>query len=222
MNAYKSLICCSIVVVIERLERAEQKFGHELEVQALLGGAVPPSIKLADFLSKLFEFTKGTLWNKSDDQIRKWKNPRILAMQNFIRIIENKDAKNLTKDDMLKYRDWWLYQIQDRTVKPETANKNIIHVKNILATVSDHMNPKLDIAVLFKKLTFKCEDEKVRLPFETGYILNTLLNPQNIGDLNQEARAALFVFAETGIGTSEIAGLLPECISAWIQRYLIL
>ena len=56
------------------------------------------------------------------------------------------------------------------------------------------------------------DDSTTRLPFETVYILNVLLNPEKLAGLNEQAKWALHAFAETGAGFSELVGLLPEDI----------
>ena len=51
----------------------------------------------------------------------------------------------------------------------------------------------------------------VRL-FTTAFLLDTLLNADNLRTLNDQAKWALYAFAETGAGLSELTGLWPEHI----------
>lgn len=67
------------------------------------------------------------------------------------------------------------------------------------------------------------EEDSQRLPFTTEHIVNTLLNPANLEGLNEQAKWALYVIAETGVGLSEQVGVLPEDIilNAEIPHILI-
>ena len=61
---------------------------------------------------------------KSEDQIRRWRNPRIKAVRNFVSVIGNKPIAAITRDDMLDFRQHWLERIEAGEVTPilDTAN----------------------------------------------------------------------------------------------------
>jgi hypothetical protein len=197
----------------KRLQEANKRIDDLKAVNALMGSIPAPTVtlKLSEIIGRFFHYSKGQLWNKSDYQIRKWENPRNLTIRNFIRCVGDKDMIDLTKDDILKYRDYWLGRMAKDT-SPKTANKNIIMLKTILDTVNDNMRLGLDTDHLFKKITFKINDEPVRSPFTTEYLRTTLLKPESLAGLNEQARWALYAIAETGAGASEQVALLPEDI----------
>lgn len=194
----------------ERLKAVNGKTQHQIE--AVLGGIDLPEINLQSALTKFWDYSKDRLLYKSDDQIRKWKNPRIKAINNFISICGNKKIQDIKREDIFKLKNWWLDRIQNDNKNPSSANKDIIHLKNVLETVSDNLNLDLDIGHLFKKIMFKQQFYQTRQPFTSIEILNILFNPF-LKNLDKKAQAFLFVAAETGVRPSEIVGLLPEDIS---------
>lgn len=112
---------------------------------------------------------------------------------------------------MLLFREWWMERI-DKDYTASTANKNIVLVKSILESVNDNLKLNLDIQHLFRKMLLADDDQPRRLPFETNYIRDTLLNPSKLTGLNHQAKWVLHAIAETGTGFSELVGLIPEDI----------
>jgi len=184
---------------------------HEKPVEALLGGISAPTIKLDDALAKFWDLTKDINLSKSEHQVRKWKNPRKLAMSNLISCIGNKAVQELTREDMLKFRDWWISRIQTENLTTNVANKNFTYLKVIIVTVSDNFKLNLDARHIFNKLSLN-SDYEPRKPFSTEFIRHVLLNADNLSGMNAEAKSLLHIFAETGAGFSELIGLLPEDI----------
>ena len=43
---------------------------------------------------------------KTADELRRWRNPRLKAFKNFINVVRNKSVNKLTADDMLIFREW--------------------------------------------------------------------------------------------------------------------
>lgn len=200
--------------LFKRLTLAGKPEANEQSVSTLLGGAVPPKIRLEDAFEKYMVFTKGKTLNKSDNQVRKWLNPRKRTMKTFIECVgdKNKEVRHLTRDDSRKYQSFWIERVNNGTATAGTANKNIIMVKSIIENLNDNLRLGLDTKHLFGKMILNIEDENRRLPFETKYILSTLLNAHNLKGLNEQARWILHAVAETGAGLSEQVGLMPEDI----------
>jgi integrase len=198
--------------IIDRLMHLEKEKHYKTEhVEAILGGQAPPELLLKEVLPKFWDLAKDKTLHKSPEQIRKWRNPRIRAMRNFINCVGNKPVHELSREDILRFRNWWIERISKGAVKAGSANKDLIYVKMIITTVADNLNIKLE-EYLFRKLLLSEDDAGKRLPFETDYITDVLLKPENLIGLNEQARYALYAFAETGAGASELTGLMPEDI----------
>ncbi|OOQ57366.1 DUF6538 domain-containing protein [Mucilaginibacter pedocola] len=180
-------------------------------VEAVLGGVEKPEIKLDDALNKYFEISRDIILDKSANQVRKWRNPRKLAIKNLINCIGNKPVQELTRADMLKFRDWWIDRIESENLMPNTANKNFIQIGSIVTSVSKNYQLKLDVDHIFSDLLFD-ESYEPRPPFSTEHITNVLLNEENLSGMSEVSQCLLKVFAETGACFSEQSGILPEDI----------
>jgi integrase len=198
--------------IVNRYEKTINDIDAPKKIEAVFGGIEKPQILLSQFWVKFWDYSKNKRLDKSEYQIRKWQNPRERALKNFIQCVGDKPGINLTREDLLKYRDWQITRLDSEKAVSNTVNKEIVFVKTIIETVSDNLSLKLDINHLFRKLILTKDDAKRRLPFETKYIVDVLLNEENLAGLNDEAKNALFAFSETGAGFSELTGLLPEDI----------
>lgn len=176
--------------LIERYNYLEKHNCNEKHVEAVLGRASAPVIKLDDAINKFWDLSKDKTIDKSENQVRKWKNPRKRAIQNFIHCIGNKPLAELTRDDVIRFKNWWIDRL-DGDLVSNTANKELVNVKTIVTTVTEHYKIDLDCERLFKKLRIKRDDAKKRPPFTTKFLFETLLVPENIKGLNKQAKYAL-------------------------------
>lgn len=207
----EELIKKPIMALVARLFQIEQHGYNKLQTEALLGAAATPSITIQDALIRYEDLSKHLIVGKSSDQIRKWRNPRIKAINNLTECIGNKVIDELTREDMVRFRDWWIERIVEDKVRSATAKKDLIHVKTIICTVAKHLKIALDKEHVFGDLKLPEEDAEIRQPFETDYIIS-LFTTGKLEGLDEEAKYMLFASSETGAGCSELLGLRPEDI----------
>ena len=198
--------------LVARYQFIENQNFNEKQVEAVLGAEPKPIILLGDCWKKFQDLSKDKLIDKSEDQIRKWKNPRRLAMENFVEYTGNKAVAELTRNDIVNFRNWWIERLDSGNYVSNTANKQLVNVKTIITTVSDHYDLGLDDIRLFKKIQIKRDDASKRPAFTTAFLTGTFLKPENLAEINEQARNALYAFSETGACISELVGLLPEDI----------
>ena len=58
------------------------------------------------------------------------------------RVIGDKAIDNITRDDMLEFRQYWLDRIEGGEVTANSANKDLIHLGDVLKTVNTHEEPR--------------------------------------------------------------------------------
>jgi integrase len=180
------------------------------EAEALLGGAPRSEITVSGALDLYWKLATDKTLGKSEDQLRRWKNPRIKAIKNLIAIIGDKAISDITGDDMLDFRDWWMGRIENEGLSANAANKDLVHLGDVLKTVNKMK--RLNLALPLSDLSFKQGEAGKRPPFSKSWITEKLLAPNAMAGLNEEARAILLVMINTGARPSELAALTPECI----------
>ena len=175
------------------------------EAEAALGAVPKPKLTLSQCLKEFWKLAADRTVGKSEDQIRRWRNPRIKAIKNLIDVIGDQEIAALTADDMLDFREWWMDRIRTEGLTPNSANKDLIHIGNVLRTVNKMKRLGLDLP--FSDLSIKEGEKKTRPAFSTDWIKDKILAPGALDGLNSEARAILLGMINTGYRPSDGAGL---------------
>ena len=179
-------------------------------VPPILGTVEVPGLTVSEALKAYWELTPDQVRGKSPDQRRRWVNPRKKAIQNFIKVAGDVPVSQITRNVMLNFRTWWMERIVEENLTPNSANKDFIHLSNVLKTVNDLKGLGFDIPL--HGLALKEDDKRERLPFSDDWIQNRLLAPNALSGLNDEARAIFLGMVNTGYRPSEAAGLTGERI----------
>ena len=197
--------------VMERVSTAHKSIEKPEIIASVLGGADKPQVLLSQCIEKYWPICADRLANKSDDQIRKWKNPRIAAMNTFTEVVGDRPLHEIARRDILIYRQWWMERVKSGEVVASTVNKNIMYTRDVLQAVGMACEVETDFELLFAKMRLK-EVEQSRPPFEASYVQKTFLSSNSLDGLNSEARLLIFAMADTGARESELIGLRGDDI----------
>lgn len=181
------------------------------EAAAILGGAKEPPITVSGALDLYWSLTPDKTRGKSQDQLRRWRNPRIKAVRNFIAVVGDKAISEITGDDMLDFRAWWFDKMEAEDLTSNSANKDLIHLGDVLKTVNKMK--RLGLVLPLSDLSFKEGEAKQRPPFSDSWIREKLLAPGALDGLNEEARGVLLTMVNTGARPSELAALAADNIA---------
>lgn len=181
-----------------------------MEAEALLGGAAEPPITISRALELYWPMSKDKTLSKSRDQLRRWQNPRKKAIRNLIEVIGDKPMRDITGDDMLAFREWWMDRLEEEGLTPGSANKDLIHLGEVLKEVN--RKKRLGLVLPLSDLSFKQGERKRRPPFSSDWIKEVLLGARALDGMNDQARAITLVMVNTGARPSEIAALSKNTI----------
>jgi integrase len=198
--------------ILDRVEATLTRSGEPSRVraEAFLGGAKQPVITVSGALQDYWTLAADKVKGKSEDQIRRWKNPRIKAVENFKKVVGDLPVADLTADDMLDFREWWWERIEAEGLTPNSANKDFTHLATVLKLVTKMR--RLGFEPPVSGLAFSEGKSRPRPPFPTGFIRDKLLASGALGGLNTEARTIILGMINTGYRPSEGAALLKEHI----------
>ena len=201
-----------VEALVQRVEAVQDVQGapDTVEASALLGTVQKPQITVEAALDIYWTLAREKVLGKSEHQVRRWKNPRIKAVRNFVEVVGNKPIDAITRDDMLDFRQFWLDRIESAEVTPNSANKDLIHLGDVLKTVNNMKRLGLDLPL--GELSFREGEKSTRPPFSVDWIRKRLLAPGALSGLNDEARGLLLGMVNTGYRPSEGAGLTAGTI----------
>ncbi|WP_174800968.1 DUF6538 domain-containing protein [Martelella limonii] len=194
--------------LLERIETVSDQRHVPQEAAALLGGVGEPLISVERALELYWPLAKDRIVGKSEDQLRRWRNPRIKAVRNFISVCGNLPLNEISGDVMLDFRAWWVERVDIEDISPDTANKDFMHLGDVLKTVN--RMKRLGLVLPFTDIALKSGEAKTRPPFSHEWIRDQLLRPGALDGLNEQARAILLAMVNTGARPSELAGLTPD------------
>ena len=198
--------------LLERIEavKLSPKGPDFREAGAFLGGTAEPEITISRALELYWTLAADRTIGKSEDQLRRWKNPLIKSVKNLVAQIGDKPLSQISTDDMLDFRQWWVERIAKKGLTANSANKDLIHIGSILKTVNNMK--RLGLILPLSGLSLKEVGQQVRPPFSDIWIRDKLLAPGALKGLNTEARCILLGMINTGYRPSEGAALLAAHI----------
>lgn len=199
--------------LLDRVEATTLTGGapSRVRAEAMLGGVVEHKMTISEALEDYWKLSAPEIRGKSDDQIRRWKNPRIKAVRNFIDVVGDIPLESLSANNMLDFREWWWERIEVEGLTPNSGNKDLTHLNKVLSTVARMR--RLGFEPPCKGYAFKQGEAKPRPPIPADFIRDKILAPGALDGMNAEARLVLLGMVNTGYRPSEGAGLLPAHIN---------
>lgn len=189
----------------ERIEAiaglSEQPAQKKIVAAAVLGVVDKPKITLSRALELFWGMSRDRLHGKSENQIRKWKNPRKKAISNYIEVVGDLDIAEITAEDMIDFVNWWQDRIEEEDLTPNSANKDITHLSGVLKTVNK--KKKLGLTLPLGDLMLKEAEARQRPSFSVKWIKEKLLAPGALDGLNKQARCLVLGMINTGYRPSE-------------------
>ncbi len=187
-----------VAQLVDRVEAVGAKRGRPdmFEASSLLGTVDQPDLTVTKALELYWSLTKEKLLGKDIDQARRWRNARIKAVNAFTGVVGDKPIAEITRDDMLDFRQYWLERIEGEGVTLKTVNKL----------------KRLGLDLPLGELSFKEGEKRTRPPFSVAWIRNKILAPGALDTLNSDARGLLLGMINTGYRPSEGAALAEKTI----------
>lgn len=201
------LIALPIERTLERLEALVAKGVAQDPAArtALLGTEKRPSFSLSRLFEEYEAATRDEIRDLSPDQLRIWRNGRIRAVAQFVKVVGDKPITEITESDGIDYAEWWRERIVEEDGAAKTANKDIGQLSRMLKEMS--IRRRLNLPDIFKGLRLRGEIEKSRQPYDLAFIQGRFLAGDALAGLNEDARLVLYVMIETGLRLSEIVNL---------------
>jgi integrase len=195
------------VEVLERLEKllTTGSIEDRSARAAVLGYEKRPQVKLSEVFPKFEHMTRTEVTDMSPDQLRRWKNGYILAVTDFTSVVGDKNLSALTHDDILDYTDWLQGRVDEEEIVAKTANKYMGHVSRMIKALNKKF--RLGVPDLFSGMRLAGGKYVQRPAYPIEFVQDKLLADGALMQLNEDARRAIFLIADTGLRLSEAVNL---------------
>lgn len=174
-------------------------------ISAVLGGAGKPELTLSTLVDAYQKLASDQAIGKSEKQLKQWKGKHQRAVDTLIGRIGDKPLAEITRDDALDFRDWWIGRIKDEGYTRNSANKNFGAIAGMMRTVDEAF--RLSLSLPFKGVRIAGAKYTRRQAYEPDFVRQHFLAAPQIGGLNDEAADIVRMVALTGMRPSEIVAL---------------
>lgn len=183
---------------------------EESAIVATLGGEPVPRLMLSGLFAEFEALHRAANRDMSEDQIRKWRNPKKRAATNFIDVVGDRPLADVTRAQALDFRAWWEDRILAEGVEVATANKDFGHLNTMFKAIE--RAKRVGLGPIFAEMRIAGETYGQRTAFLPTYIQDVLLADGALDMINVEARHILYLLSETGLRLSEACNLTAETI----------
>lgn len=186
------------------------------EVEALLGGTIPKSLKISDaFDLYCKEIAIGDLHGKSAKQKKDWEKIKRRAVNNFIALCGDLEMDKISRKHGRDFYNWWGKRLHptdgSKPLHPNSANRDIGNLRKLFREYwvyegdEKRENP-------FNNLRYSDNVYKEIPVFSNDWIRSRVLKKDALSSLNKEAALLVYTLIETGCRPSEIANIQPQHI----------
>ena len=116
----------------DRLIKEDPKANRSEVVSAELGGVERPVAKISDLVKQYENASRSRLSGKSDDQRRRWRNPFKRAVKELLKVVPDKPAAEITRQDALALEAIYLDRVAEGEILASTANKSLGFLRTLL------------------------------------------------------------------------------------------
>ncbi|MCV6825138.1 MULTISPECIES: DUF6538 domain-containing protein [Halocynthiibacter] len=197
---------------------------------AQLGGFNIPDTTMTELANKMRMLQSDKLEAKNDRQIRTWHNRYLRAANVLAEAIGTaKPIKDLTQEDVGKFRAHWKNRVKNRQCTTAYANKHFGYIRTMIdAFYSDleietYRNPFADVRLEGLSTWEHNQKPNRKLEFSPEWIKKNIIAEGPLKGTNSEARDILIIAAETGCRHTEIYDLPASAInlSAPIPHFFV-
>jgi integrase len=176
---------------------------------ATLGGTAKSGILVSALMETYYGIVAANHRQKSEHQLRAWKNRKKAATKNFIKAVADMDILDIEKRHAAAFHGWWSQRLIDADMISDSANKDLWNMKLMIETVCGHFG--LADPAHFGGMSFAKQRNK-RKAFKTDWVLKNIWPAGSLDGINEEAYDLTIVLIETGARPSEICGLNKKTI----------
>lgn len=173
--------------------------------KAVLGLIEEPKLTLAQAFDRFWDHIRDEWMRLSKDQQRVKRNIYLKAIRNFETQVGALALYDVKREHALAFRSWWMERVEEKGLKPYTANREINSLRRLFSVNFD-IDAHSDVNP-FHRVRLKDTKEQTRQPFTSDFIRTVLLASGALDGLKPELQTLVRLLVNTGARPSEAIGL---------------
>jgi hypothetical protein len=98
-----------------------------------LGSASKPTYRISQILDLYIDLVAVEVKDKGRDQRRIWENTLKRSLGRLMTVVGDKSVDDLTREDVLAYRNHWVNRIQEEGLTANTANRELTAIAGVFS-----------------------------------------------------------------------------------------
>lgn len=203
--------------VVDRLLALFGREDQEVVADAVMGTVEAPQHMLDDLFALYEEHKAPELIGYGPSQVKKHKQPKQRAARYLRQVIgKNKPLAEITRDDALRFKAWWVEKIGREGLTRDAANRSFTDIQGMFVVIdaalqTKHRDNWSDLHIRAKRR----EKRTKRATYDVEFVQQRILAPGALDSINFEARMIYYASIETGARPSELCNIDPENNRAW-------
>jgi len=178
------------------------------EQKAILGLVKEPSLTLNQAFDRFWEHIQDERLSLGKEQQRVKKNVFLRAIRKFTDVVGDVAAYDISREQVMKFREWCIKEVKSGNVNPQSLNKEIGALRRVIATNFEidgieKVNP-------FQRVKLKDTGQQQREPFTSEFICSQIIADGKLDGLASELSILVRLLVNTGARPSELIGLEIE------------
>lgn len=202
--------------ILKRIRVADKQAPESDIATAVLGLVDEPQVTVNQaFQVYLKEIMPAELVGKSETQKADWQKVKARAVANFVKVVGDIPIGEITREQALKFRQFWLGRVAPEKGKPthsaSSGNRDVGNMRQLFRMYHAHIGQG-DKLNPFDGIAFAEKNKQSRPPFPVEWVRDQFLGSEKLIGLNREARGIVLMMVETGARPSELANLSASTI----------
>ncbi|GAB4071809.1 tyrosine-type recombinase/integrase [Ancylobacter sonchi] len=199
--------------IVSRTLDARDAIKNPAAVAAILGAEPPHNPRISEVWELYASHGKAALAGMSPGQLSAHETSRRRALTYLQDQLGDVGLADITRTEVLKFRDWWMGKVETEGLRAYTANRSFTDIKGMLAVVDAAL--RTSFHAVWEKVSLP-ETNKTKLRkrpmFNPDWVQDRFLAAGALDSLNLNARLIVYVMIETGMRLGEVCNLRPQDI----------
>jgi len=181
------------------------------EQKAILGLVKEPSLTLNQAFDRFWEHIQDERLSLGKEQQRVKKNVFLRAIRKFTDVVGDIAAYDISREQVMKFREWCIKEVKSGNVNPQSLNKEIGALRRIIAT--NFEIDGIEKANPFQRVKLKDTGQQQREPFTSEFIRSQIIAYEKLDGLAPGLSILVRLLVNTGARPSELIGLEFEDVN---------
>ncbi len=211
----EELLAGPVQILLDRIEILGKMPADDPQVPSALGALEFPKVSISKTPAIIEEINRRSIAAKNARQLSQWRNKYLHAAKSFKAVVGDKPVMEITEQDAIKFRKFWLDRRDEDEITTNHAVKRLRFVRQLIEAYyerfsvppSQQKNPFKDVKI--GKVAGIDDEVGKKLALPAPWVKKVIIDQIGLDGLNPQARDIATVAAECGSRQTEVYDMPP-------------